>query len=145
MKAIPYWIQRADFSATDYGPVDVTDAVRALEGHDWRSELDLYSELENVGADCCPPGIGFVDSSGDILHICPSGDGRAMAHYHSTSTPKLFGFIPVPRSIVETRLDMTRAQVVELISYFFEGRQDWVLQTLGRPNSGIQPTRFARG
>ena len=75
-KAIPYWIQRADCSATDYGPVEVTKGVRPFETHDWRRELDLYSELESSGTDCCPPGIGFVDSGGDILHICPSENGR---------------------------------------------------------------------
>jgi hypothetical protein len=80
VKAIPYWIQRADFSATEYDPVEVAEGVRAFETHDWRRELDLYSELEGAGAECCPPEIGFMDASGDILHICPDGNGRAMVH-----------------------------------------------------------------
>ncbi len=130
-KTIPYWIQRADFSATDHSAVAVADAVRALEGHDWDRELALYAELESAGADCCPPGIGFVDPGGDILHICPTGNGRAMVHYHFTSTGKLLGLLPVPRSMVETRYDLHRSTVVELIGFLFEGRHDWMLQTLG--------------
>jgi len=145
MKLIPYWIQRADFSATDYSAVEVGDAVRAFDGHDWRRELELYSELESAGADCCPPGIGFVDSGGDILHICPSGNDRAMVHYHFTATRRLLGLIPMSRAIVETRQDVTRRQVLELIEFFFQGRHDWMLQTLGRPNFGMQPTASGRG
>jgi hypothetical protein len=37
-KAIPYWIQRANFSATDYEPVEAADRLRAFENHDWRGE-----------------------------------------------------------------------------------------------------------
>lgn len=29
MKRVPYWIQRADFSSTDYEPVDVERAIDA--------------------------------------------------------------------------------------------------------------------
>jgi hypothetical protein len=39
-KAIPYWIQRADFSATDHEPVEVADGLRAFESHDWRLEIE---------------------------------------------------------------------------------------------------------
>ncbi len=131
MKAIPYWIQRADFSAIDYDPVEVADGVRAFETHDWRRELDLYSELESAGAECCLPGIGFVDPGGDILHICPNDNGGAMVHYHFTASRKLLGLIPVPRSIVETRQGIHRSVVLELIGFFFEGRHDWMVEKLG--------------
>ncbi|PYO55013.1 MAG: hypothetical protein DMD83_21190 [Candidatus Rokuibacteriota bacterium] len=133
MKEIPYWIQRADFSATDYDPVEATDAVRAFATHDWRRELDLYSELERAGAECCPPGIGFVDPSGDILHICPSENGHALVHYHFTARRKFLGLIPVARSLVETRRDVHRSVVSELISLFFQGQHDWMLAKLGAP------------
>ena len=131
LKSIPYWIQRADFSSTDYGPVEVVDGVRAFETHDWRRELDLYSELESTGAECCPPGIGFVDPGGDILHICPSGSGPAMVHYHFAAERKILGFIRVPRSMRETRQGIHRSVVLELIGFFFEGRHDWMLEKLG--------------
>jgi hypothetical protein len=68
-----------------------------------------------------------------------------MVHYHFTATRRLFGLIPVPHSIVETRQDITRRQVLELIGFFFEGRHDWMMRTLGRPNFGMQPTAFGRG
>lgn len=130
MKAIPYWIQRADLSATDYGPVEVTDGIRAFETHDWRHELDFYSELKSAGTECSPPGIGFVDPGRDILHICPSENGRVMVHYHFTATRKLLGFIPMPHSIVETKQELHRSVVSELIGFLFERRHDWMLERL---------------
>ena len=131
MKAIPYWIQRADFSSTEYGPAEVADGVSAFETHDWRRELDLYAERESTGAECCPPGIGFVDPGGDILHICPGGNGLAMVHYHFTGVRTILGFIRVPWSMGETREGIHRSVVLELIGFFFEGRHDWMLDKLG--------------
>jgi len=131
IKAIPYWIQRADFSMTAHGPVGLTDGVRAFEMHDWRHELESYSKLESAGTECCPPGIGFVGPAGDILHICPSENGRVVVHYHFTGTRKLLGFVRVPRTIVETRPEMHRSVVSELIGFFFEGRHEWMLEKLG--------------
>jgi len=128
--AIPYWIQRADFSATDYGPVGVADGIRAFETHDWRRELDHYSELESAGTECCPPGIVFADPSGDVLHVCPGPDGRAMVHYHFPAARRLLGLIPLTRSKVETKLGVHRPDVASLIRFFFEGRRDWMLQKL---------------
>ena len=61
MKSLAYWIQRADFSATDHEPTDVATALRAFDAHPWHDELNLQSELENGGREYCPPGIGFVD------------------------------------------------------------------------------------
>ncbi len=106
-------------------------AVRAFVAHDWRRELEFYSELERAGAQCCPPGIGFVDASGDILHICPDRSGHAMVHYQCTVPRKLLGLIPVSEPIVETREGIQRSVVLELIAFFFEGRRDWILERLG--------------
>jgi len=130
MKKIPYWIQRANFSTTEHDAVEVADAISAFEIHDWRRELDFYSDLVGAGTECCPPGIGFVDQSGEILHICPSEDGRAMVHYHFTMPRKLFGLIPITRSRIETKLGVHRSDVLDLIRFFFEGHRDWLLQKL---------------
>lgn len=127
MKRFPYWIQRADFSATDHDPIDVDGAIRAFDAHSWRDELARQSELEQGGRECCPPGIGFMDPNGRILHVCPTVDGRALVHYHSK--PKL-GFLSSAPP-VQTRPDVARTDVVELIHYFFLEQHDWIVRRLG--------------
>jgi hypothetical protein len=77
---VPYWIQQADLSATDYDPVDVEAALQIVRSHDWSGELTLQKEREAAGQETCPPGIGFV-CGGRILHICPASDGTALVHY----------------------------------------------------------------
>jgi hypothetical protein len=94
MKSLRYWIQRADFSATDHGPVDVAAALRTFATHPWQDELDLLAQLEATGTEYCTPGIGFVDPDGPILHLCPTIDGRALVHYHTGATRKAFGVLP---------------------------------------------------
>ena len=128
MKLLPYWIQRADFSATDHAPVDVAGALRAFEAHPWQDELNLQSELADAGHEYCPPGIGFVDPDGQILHVCPNAVGRALVHYHAK--PR-FSVIPPVEAAVHARDDMLGADVAELIHHFFHGQHDWVLRKLG--------------
>jgi hypothetical protein len=130
VRALEYWIQRADFSAVDHKAADAADGVRAFMTHNWPAELNYFSEREESGSDYCPPGIGFVDPSGPILHICPASDGRAMVHYHAESTRKVLGFIPTPQATTLTKQGVHRSSVVELIQWFFEGRHDWILRTL---------------
>ena len=83
MTTLAYWIQRADFTTTDYDPVDVAGALRALDAHPWHDELKFQTELENAGGEYCPPGIGFVDPDGPFLHVCPAADGRYLVHFHA--------------------------------------------------------------
>jgi hypothetical protein len=143
MNVFPYWIQRADFSSTDFAPVDVDAAVRAFENHDWQDELRLYAELEDERAECCPSGIGFMRKDGGILHICPEKNDVAMVHYRFAAPRKLFGFIPWATLSVETRFGMTRSTVVDLIHFFFDGRHDWMMQRLGPPNRPLERTGSA--
>jgi hypothetical protein len=135
MAAIAYWIQRANFATTEHGPVDATEAVRVFESHDWHRELNDYIELERAGAECCPPGIGFVAPNGEILHICPDAHQNAVVHYHLNAPSTILGIIPVQVPRVETREGIHRARVTEMIDYFFEGRRDAILQALGSPDS----------
>ena len=143
MNLIPYWTQRADFSSTEYAPVDVDAAVRAFESHDWQDEWRLYDELEDTGAECCLPGIGFVRQDGDILHICPDKNSNAMVHYHFAAPRKLLGFIPWGSLSGETRFGVARSAVVELIRFFFEGRHDRMIERLGPPNRPLERTGYA--
>jgi hypothetical protein len=128
MRSLAYWIQRADFSATDYEPVDAAGALRVFEVHPWHDELRFQAELESGGREYCPPGIGFVDPDGPILHVCPTADGRTLVHYHA---PPRFGLPPV-EAAVHTREGLLRAEAAELIHYFFHGQHDWILQKLAR-------------
>jgi hypothetical protein len=125
MKSLPYWIQRADFSATDYGPVDTSGAVRAFTSN-------LLSKLEKAGERCCAPGIGFVDPAGPILHVCPGADGSALVHYHNNTTRKFLGIVPLRQSTVHTKEGISRSDVADLITHFFEARNDWILRKLGQ-------------
>lgn len=127
MTSLPYWIQRADFSATDHEPVDEATALRALETHPWQDELNLQSALENERREYCPPGIGLRDPDGRLLHVCPAADGRALVHYHHPK-PGVRGLF---QEVVHTREGMLRADVVELIHCFFHGRHDSILRKLG--------------
>jgi hypothetical protein len=145
MKAIPYWIQRADFSATDYDPVEIGEAVRAFESHNWPRELAFFSDLERAGTECCPPGIGFVDQNGQILHICPRVDGSTMVHYHFTVSRKLLGLIPISESRVETKIGVYQSDVPDLIRSLFEGRHEWMLHKLaGEPRATLADTQSPR-
>ncbi len=85
MKSLSYWIQRADFSATDYEPVDASAAVRAFATHDWAEEMNLLSMLD-----------------------------------------------PLRHSTVHTKQDVSRSDVIDLITYFFEAQNDWMLRNLGQ-------------
>jgi hypothetical protein len=132
IKSLKCWIQHADFSATDNEPVDASAAVRAFTTHDWAEETNLLSTLEKAGKGFCPPGIGFVYPAGPILHVCPSVDGSATVHYHDNITRKFLGIVPLRQSTVHTKRDVSRSDVAELITYFFEGRNDWIVRKLGR-------------
>ena len=128
MRILPYWIQRADFSSSDFGPVDVTGAIRAFTMHDWHVELDFQSQLEIRGDDCCPPGIGYHDTNGSILHVCPDSEEAALVHYHAETVTRLFGFIPTRRSAVRTKNHVEQSQVLRLIELFFNGQHEDLLR-----------------
>ena len=130
MTALAYWIQRADFSTTDYDPVDVASALRALDAHPWQDEWKLQGELENGGGEYCPPGIGFVDPDGPFLHVCPGAGGRYLVHFHAKTA---FSLLRPFTTTVHTGEDLRRADVGELIQHFFQGQHARIRETLGAP------------
>ena len=130
MTSLGYWIQRADLTTTDYDPVDVAGALRALDAHPWLDELTLQTELENAGGEYCPPGIGFVDPDGPFLHVCPVPEGRYLVHYHAKSA---FSILRPFATTVHSREDLLRTDVVELIQYFFSGQHARIREALGTP------------
>ena len=78
---VSYWIQRADFTSADFGPVSLNEALAVLREHDWDAELSHKLALESSGKENCPPGIGFVTQSRHQLHICPRRDGIAECYF----------------------------------------------------------------
>ena len=129
MASIAYWIQRADFSASDHETVTSEGAIEVLRSHNWEAESRLQAEFEAAGKECCPPGIGFLASDGPILHICPTIGGTSMVHFHPT---RARGRLDVLRSskAVHTKLGVEQAEVVELIHWCFAGRHDWIQRKL---------------
>lgn len=129
MTRLPYWIQRADFSATDHDPVDATTAIHIVQSHDWPRELQLEEERKASGLDRCPPGIGFMN--GDrILHICPAANGTAMVHYH--------GGVRGVDVLTNPRLPLT--DVPDYIQRFYADDHGWLAQQLPE---GARPGRPA--
>jgi hypothetical protein len=45
MRTISYWMQRADFSATEHLPIDTGRAIELLRAHDWLGEWDTSPGL----------------------------------------------------------------------------------------------------
>jgi hypothetical protein len=128
MERMPYWIQRADFSSADGEAVDVKQAIEVASAHDWSDELRLLDTLEAAGRESCPPGIGFVASSGRILHICPGRDGTALVHYHFSEEHKTLGIIPASRSVVRSERAVSFWQMPEFIRRFYADDHTWLCQ-----------------
>jgi hypothetical protein len=129
MPPVAYWIQRADFSASDHEAADSQDALRVLRNHDWREEWRLQAEREAAGREHCPPGIGFTARDGPILHVCPMVSGKSMVHFHPARR-KFLDFVRRPGTTVHTKRDVEEAEIVELIQWFFAERHDWILRKL---------------
>lgn len=80
---MPYWIQRADYTSTDFKPVTLAAAQTVLRAHNWSAELAYESSLAESGKETCPPGIGFVANAGRFLHFCFSEDGSATCFFQN--------------------------------------------------------------
>ena len=127
MRTIPCWIQRADFTATEYEAVDSVRAVELLSAHDWPSEWRLLREREAAGLETCPPGVGFTAAPGRILHVCPSDDGRALVHYQFTESERWLGFIPSSAVIVRTNSAVEIPRLPEFVRRFYADDHAWLM------------------
>ncbi len=128
MRAIPYWIQRADFAATEHEAIDSVRAVELLSAHDWPGEWRLLREREAAGLETCPPGVGFTAASGRILHLCPGDDGRALVHYHFAETRRRLGFISSSAAVVRTNSTVVMAQLPEFVRRFYDDDHAWLIE-----------------
>ena len=125
---IPYWIQRADMSSTDHGPVDTNQAVNDFLNYDWDAEQRLFDELDKRHEDNCPAGFGFSADDGRRLHVCLDGTDRFFFFYDYRS--KVLGLIPHGKSVSSEK--MSTAEAAEAIRRFFDGDHEWLVHTCGR-------------
>lgn len=130
MRTISYWIQRADFTATEYPPIDSIRALELIRTHDWPSEWRLLREREAGGLETCPPGIGFTAAPGRILHICPDEGGGTLVHYHFTERRRWLGLIPHDAAVVQTNPAVESSQLAECVRRFFDGDHAWLASTI---------------
>ena len=105
---VGYWIQDADYSATDFDPVDYDGAVAAWRRHDWANAFAAFERMEAAGEDCCPPGIGFtrpMQPMAEFLQICPAARGWSVYYQHpARNTDASLGAEGVTDGTVETAL-----------------------------------------
>jgi hypothetical protein len=106
---IRYWIQRADFSSTEFPPARFRRGLAALQRHDWAAERRYEQERAEAEEETCPPGIGFVYAEGSVLHISPSGFGGAQCFFLRED-----GILDVPYA--------NPAQQRRLLRLFYGGR-----------------------
>ena len=130
MRMIWYWIQRADFAATEHEPIDVVGAVELVRSHDWPSEWRLLTERAAGGLETCPPGIGFTAKPGWILHLCCGEDGRALVNYHFTQRERWLGLIPHDAEVVRTNPAVESSHLPEFVRRFFDDDHAWLLNRI---------------
>jgi hypothetical protein len=87
----------------------------------------LLRELEAAGLEACPPGIGFMDGQGGILHVCPSDDGPALVHYQFEQQQRWMGLIPYKASWVRTNLAAEWSQLPEFVRRFYADDHVWLV------------------
>ncbi len=116
---VPYWLQRANFEATNDQSVTLEEAKRLFRDHDWEADLAEQRRLEAAGSESCPPGIGFAPGDGRILHLCPLPGDVVLIHYHFVRARRLLGFIPIRSQAIASNDHLASSRVAEAIGYFF--------------------------
>lgn len=119
------WIQSHDFSSIDRSNVQIDEAIKIFESHDWLKELAEYT---NSVGEKCDPGLGIVAGK-SILHICPINEQECYAHYHYHTKSKLLGIIPITSEKTHTIENISMAKAIWLIECHYSGKQDNILKT----------------
>ncbi len=124
---IECWIQRANFESTERGEVDMHNAFQIFESVDWAHEWRYRYEIETSGQEFCDPGIGFVCSSGRILHVGAGEGETGYCHYHFTDRLRILG-IPLWRSSkIVSILEIEWHDLNEYIQRFFANDHSWLV------------------
>lgn len=120
-----YWIQRANFSSEDFDRVGLNDAISAFKKADWlalEKERDL---LQENGNEYCDPGIGYVPSDSNILHVALKTGNTFYIHYHY----KKRGLI-LSRTKTASTFDIDWNDVPSHIELFFEENHNGLLEKM---------------
>jgi hypothetical protein len=128
MRTVSCWIQRADFTASDHLARDAVGATDLLRNHDWTGEWRLAKEREAEGLETCPPGVGFTNGEGGILHVCPNDTGRAMVHYHFREQRRWLGLVPHSALVTRTNPAVDWSQLPEFVRRFYGGDHTWLVE-----------------
>jgi hypothetical protein len=121
-----YWIQRADFEASDFEVASASALITAFESHDWAEESSYCAERAAIGGEWCPPGFGIVPGDGRILHLCPESDSHVHCHYHFLQRQRFLAIFTREQQRTETWLDR-RATIPHLIQMFYDDRHQDLL------------------
>lgn len=116
-----HWIQKADFSATDYGAGDQSSVLDLLRSHPWREELELLENRQAKGEEFCSPGLGMNAGNRDILHLCAVGPGEWMIHFHYSEGYKILQLFPSSRDHAVTYDQVSTEQAERMVAEFFRG------------------------
>ena len=128
MKAIPYWIQHADFSCEDHTASGAGEIQAAFRSYPWSRELQSEKSRHAAGEESCPPGLGISPEDGRLLHLCPSSSGMAV-RYHYMQRRRILGIFPNVRTgVVDADLPLSAAD--ELIARFVAEDHDGLMRVL---------------
>jgi hypothetical protein len=126
-RKIPYWIQRADFSTAAHEPVDYEEALRVVREYDWDEEVQYRADLEATGGQFCDPGIVFQAQPGNILQVCPRGEGKGYFRYQYVEKKKIFGVFTVRRTRVRSNMDFHWSELPDLLYHYFADNDQWLM------------------
>lgn len=118
------WIQLHDFSSEEIGNATEEQARQALSTFDWQREIQREKESS---PESCPPGLGLVSDSNEILHICPGESDSCSIHYHYPVSKKVLGFIPVTDQESHFVESCSLAKAMDAIGCHFAGRREGIL------------------
>lgn len=125
---ISCWIQTSDFESTDIGTVDARAATETFNGFDWTSEESRRAQMEREGRETCDSGMGLVSEDGRILHIGPTGHGKAFLHYHYPERRRILGIPLWKTQMTISNFDIEQSDIDEIIARFFRNDHSWLLQ-----------------
>ena len=123
------WIQHSDLRADETTTDAASEVIRMLFSFDWADEVAKQTQLENQGADNCPPGLGIVAKNQRILHICPGLIG-ALVFFHYPEPRKILGLFRTVRQATVTGEEVPRTRWSDLVEMFMSGNDDGVRSVL---------------
>ncbi len=117
------WIQKHDFSSGELGTVSKREAIEALNGFDWDSELQKEAKAIELGHEACSPGMGLIADDGTILHIVPSKEGH-LIHHHWKQQTMILGLFRKSRSVNTSGIGISHQLTEEIFQSHFRSAHE---------------------